>query len=159
NQWVGGDKRKAILEQSQKLLEDGVALLEQDKTILAVKKFEEAVKIYPNAYEAQSFLGYISFSTHKYDDALKYFGACLKLRPDAVDALNNYGVALYFNKQYLSAIDKLKLAAETEDSKAIAINLTLAIKQLPPVTRQTANLKPAMDTAQLLDSAYNLETL
>jgi len=152
--WVTGPELKTIYDKAEALFTEAEDLMTQDKTIQAVKKLEEAVKIYPNAYGAQSFLGYISLTSHKEDDAIQYFNACLKLKPNAVDALNNLGITLLAKKQWAQGIEKIRQAAEVEDTRSVAVNLNRALAIAPPDTRKMC--KAAGDAASLLASKYGL---
>lgn len=154
--WVGGNERKAILEKASKLTKEGWELMESNQTLQAIKKLEEAIHLYPNSFRAQFTMGYLMFLADKYPDSVRYFQTALRMEPKSAETLNNLGVAYMQQRQYLDAINSLYKAAEYGDSKELCQNLVNGIASLPPIARNTAKIKPAMDAAALLASKYGI---
>src|SRR5581483_4693 len=157
--WVGGEELKNIQERAGKLIAEAEDLLKNNQTLQAIPKLQAAAKIYPNSDQVNYFLGKIAMEQRKYDDALRYFEANLRLRPDSPENMNNIGVALYFKKtQWERAITTLQHAAELKDSRIIAQNLANAIIAAPENVKKSSRIKPAIDAADVLASKYKLKS-
>lgn len=157
--WIGGGDLKNMQERAAKLVVEAEDLLKNDQTLQAITKLQSAARIYPNSPQVNYFLGKIAMEQRKYDDALKYFEANLRLHPDAAESMNNVGVALYFKRtQWERAILTLQRAAELQDSKVIAQNLANAILEAPDTVKKSSRIKPAIDAADVLVSKYKLKS-
>ncbi len=60
--WVGGEERQKLLEKVAQLLKDADEMGQNNQTVKAVAKLEEAVRIYPNSFNANFELGYVCLS-------------------------------------------------------------------------------------------------
>ncbi|MDQ3440147.1 MAG: hypothetical protein M3478_07330, partial [Planctomycetota bacterium] len=56
--WVGGAEKKELLKRVRALVAEGYKSLDSAQTLEGVKKLEEAVKLYPNSFDANFGLGY-----------------------------------------------------------------------------------------------------
>jgi len=154
--WVGGEERKKILAKAQQLTREGFDLMQKDQTLQALKKLQEAAKVYPNSFQVNFLLGYLSMLQRKDDEAIKYFEQALRQRPNSPEALANIAIAYSSKKQHEKAINTLRRAAEAEDSQPIVQNLINAIYAAPPAMQRNAKIKPAIEAAQLLAAKYGI---
>ena len=152
--WVGGEERKTILQQAGKLTREAAEMLMKNQTLAAVKKLEEADKIYPNSYAVNFLLGQVAVLEHDADKAVPRFERALKLKPNNAEALADMALALLQKKQFEKAIFMTQQAAEIQDSAEIAINLNTMIAGVPETLRKSARMRPAVDAARLLASKY-----
>jgi len=154
--WVGGPQRRAIVAKAVALCAAAAELIAQNQTLAAQKKLQEAVKAYPNCYQAIFSLGYLSLQAKNETDAIRYFEQGLRLRPNSSEALNNLGVAMLAKPDYARAIDLVYRAAEIEDSRIIAQNLVNVLSVAPPNLRSGFRYKAATEAAKLLAGKYNI---
>ena len=159
--WVGGEERKAIVEKSRRLHNEGIALFRNNQTVQAVKKLEEAQRVYPNSFPSAFWLGYLSMLQAKGDramneKAINYFNEALRLKPTSPEALANLGLCQIYKRDYQQAVMTLYKAVQNGDTKEIAEDLITAISYLPASQHRTERIKPAMDAASLLASKYGL---
>jgi S1-C subfamily serine protease len=156
NKWVGGEERKEILKKADKLAEEGFELFKSNETLKAMRKFEECVKVYPNSFRANFFMGFINLLQEKAPEAQKYFDTAIKLQPNSPETMSNLGLLLINKKQYGPAIKMMHKAAEARDSKPIVQNLCFAISMAPPQMRNSPAMKPAVEAAKLLALKYRI---
>lgn len=153
-QWVSGDELKATKSKSEALVREGLDLIKHDKTLLAIKKLEEAGAVYPNSYPVNFLLGNISLLSHRADAALKYYDQCLKLQPDSGDTLNNMAMAYLEKGQYERCVLSFYKSAALHDSPLVVHNLNRALAALPKEVISAPQYKPAIQAAELLTSKY-----
>jgi hypothetical protein len=128
--WVWGEDREKLLEKVRSLMQDGTQALESHQTILGIQKFEEAVKLYPNNFEANFFLGYYNL---------------LK----GVEAGRN-------NSKIEAGIKSMEMAVKLEDSKGTVQNLINTIAYAPPGMQNNSTIKPIMEEAVILAGKYGI---
>lgn len=154
--WLAGDERKAIVDKAQALFKEGHELMGKEQTLLALEKFKESVKIYPNNFHANFFLGYLSMIQHKTPDAKKYFELAQKLRPTSPEVMANLALLEVDKKQHVKAIEMLLKAAQQGDNKAIVQNLMCAIMTAPRGIANNSKVKPAIEAARLLAARHGV---
>ncbi|MDP9172259.1 MAG: trypsin-like peptidase domain-containing protein [Planctomycetota bacterium] len=154
--WIGGADRKKIIEQADELTRQGIAMYNNSESLKAVDKLQESARVYPNAYLPPFYLGELAFAQHNYDLALQYFQASVKLKPHAVEAINNLAVAQCFKNRWDQGIESFQQAAEIRDTKIIAQNLVTAIEDAPPNVRALRRLKDTIDASHLLATKYDI---
>jgi S1-C subfamily serine protease len=154
--WVGGAERKAILEKAAKLTAEGYELMEKNQTIQAIKKLEEANRVYPNSFRANFALGYLMVLSNKNPEAIRFMENALRQNPKSPETLNNMGVAYMRQRQYVDGISCLSKAAEYGDSAPLCQNLINGIASIPQVARATPKIQPAIESATLLASKYGI---
>lgn len=157
--WVGGDERKKILDKASGLTREAFDLMRKNQTLQAVKKLEEAAAVYPNSFDTNFGLGYLSMLQHQEDKAVKYFEAAMKQRPNSPECLGNIGVAMAGkSKRGVTGevIAQFQKAAEAGDTKEIAQNLVTAVSHAPPTMRNSRTFKQAEESARLLASKYSI---
>jgi tetratricopeptide (TPR) repeat protein len=131
--WVGGEDRKKLIAKVKELLKEADAMSGK-QTLQAVNKLQEAVKLYPNNWEANFELGFFYLSkggNAQYDKAIASLESASKLRPNSAATLSNLAIAYNFRKQYEKSVLTAYKAAQLEDSKDIVQNLINSIAQAP----------------------------
>ncbi len=108
-------------EQAQAVFEQGRIALQNGDHPLAVQKFEAALGIYPQNFDATHFLGIALAQMRQPQRAVSYFKQSLKLLPNSISAHNNLGLALDDLQDYEAAIASfdraLALAPDYEQAK------------------------------------------
>ncbi|HVH83114.1 MAG TPA: tetratricopeptide repeat protein [Steroidobacteraceae bacterium] len=117
----------------------------RDRYASAHGKFEQAVRLDPQRYEAWNYVGYTSRKLGHYDDALAAYDRALALKPDYPDAIEYRGEA------YL-AVNRLADAKQAyldlfAGNRALAAKLLTAMKDWVAAQRAA----PASDHAASLD--------
>jgi S1-C subfamily serine protease len=160
--WVGGEDRKKLIQKVNDLLHEANAM-EGGETLKAVSKLEEAVKIYPNSYEANYELGFFYLmkagtgSVQKHDQAIKSLETATKLRPNSAAAWSNLGIAYNFRQRYQDSVKACYKAATLKDTKEIAQNLVNSIAQAPPAMRSNSDkVRTVMEEATVLAHKYGI---
>jgi S1-C subfamily serine protease len=154
--WVGGDERKAMIAKSNDLIDQALKDFKANQTLAAVKKLDEARKVYPNAERAYFFLGYINLTPNP-EQAIKNFEQGLRLKPNSVEGLNNLGIAMIAKKEFARGLNLFYQAAEKEDSKELAQNLVNAAALVPEKQRDGAGVKPAIEASKILGAKYAIK--
>lgn len=75
--------------------DEGVAALSKGDTAKALILAKQAIAIEPREPRFQDLLGDIALSQKKYDEALKYYAAAIKMQPDYFKPHIQSGIALY----------------------------------------------------------------
>ena len=161
--WVWGEDREKILAQVHDLIKSASEDLDAHQTLKGIHEMEEAVKIYPNDFEANFYLGYfdldqgaMSHSNTKIEAGVKAFEVAAKLRPGSAPVLSDLAIAYHFQRRYALSVDTAYRAAKIEDTKEIVQVLINTIAHAPPGMRQTSHVKPIMEAAMSLAAKYNL---
>ncbi|HYO07687.1 MAG TPA: trypsin-like peptidase domain-containing protein [Tepidisphaeraceae bacterium] len=151
--WIGGEERKKLIARVKELLKEA-GEMQATQTLKAVSKLEEAVRLYPNNWEANFELGFFYLSkggNQKYDQAIRSLETASKLRPNSASTLSNLAIAYNFRSQYEKSVLTAYKAATIEDSKEIVQNLVNSISQAPPGMRENnTKVRPIMEEALLL---------
>ncbi len=152
--WVSGEERKQILTKVEQLNKEFMELMRANQTLQAVQKLEAAEAIYPNSYWINFWLGFMDMAQNQDDDAVKHFDQALKLRPKIAAAIGNQALILIKKKKLAEGVLKLHEAAEAGDTPEIAVNLNLALSQLPPNQKSGERFKAATKASGLLNTKY-----
>lgn len=103
--------RQAAIEESEGLEKEGWALWQQRDFDGAIGKFEQAVKLDPDAANAWNGLGWAQFNSGKTDAAIKSFVKCVAIEPKHPAGLNGLGQAHLALKDFKKAEKYLIKAA------------------------------------------------
>jgi len=166
--WVGGDEKKQLLEKVERLIKDGNAMLEGTQAVEGVKKLEEALKMYPNGFEANFGLGY-HYLVKGYigsngqgnlaymDKSIALLENAAKIQPKSAACWSNLAIGYNFRKKYELAVQVAYKAAKIRDDKDVVQNLVNSIASAPR-GMQTSNqkIKPIMEDAVVLASKHGL---
>ena len=131
--WVGGEEREALMEQVKALIEEAAAA-EDTSTRTAIQKYQQALALYPDSFEANFRLGYFNLvkgGHGQIDQAVKSLERAVFLRPGNPEALNNLAIAYNFDRNYPRSVSLLWRACEQMDDKALVQNLANALFQAP----------------------------
>ena len=164
--WVGGEERKRIIEKVNQLLKDADEHSNNNQTVKAVQKLEEAVKLYPNSFRANFELGFYSInksmgtgSNAKLDQAIKALEQATKLRPSSAAAWSNLAIAYNFRGRFEQSVLTAYKAAQLDDSKEVVENLVSSIVRAPRGMRENnSKVRPIMEEAFLLASKRGVAT-
>lgn len=157
--WIGGEERKKLLKKVEETLEEAIKA-EEGNTIKAIQKYEEAVKLYPNSFEAHFRLGYfylVKGGNKKYDQAIKSLEQSVRVQPRSPEALTNLAVAYSFRDRHEQAVLTAYKAVQVEDSKELVENLLACFSYAPVgLQRNNARVRPIMEEARVLASKYGI---
>lgn len=162
--WVWGDDREKLLQKVRKLMAEGTEALESNQTIVGIEKLEEAVKLYPNNFEANFELGYYNLlkgveagrNNSKIDAGIKSMELAVKLRPNSAAALSDLAIAYNFKQRYQLSVETAYKAVKIEDSKGTVQNLINTISYAPPGMQNNSKVKPIMQEAIILAGKYGI---
>ncbi len=154
--WVGGDERKAILTKADALFKEADAAMAGNQTLAAVKKLEEAAAVYPNSYPINFYLAFFAMKEEKYDKATVWLDECLRLRPDAPEAMADKGVVLCMRKQYDKGIALLYKSLQSQDRRETAYDTLRAFSEAPQPVQRSSAAKEAQQAATLIGGRFNL---
>lgn len=155
--WVQGEEREAIVKKAAKLLRDAEDAMENNQTFVAMEKLQQSAAIYPNDFQVNYLLGTINAaSNHKFDEAIRYFTAASRLRPNSAGAMANIGICMHAKGKYSDGLKMLFKASKIEDSQQLAKSLVVAINMSPPAVLRSASIKPIVEHARLLASRYHI---
>lgn len=96
---------------------------------LAIEKFGEAIKLYPQFFEAYAELGSLYLKTNQLDKALESLRAAIALNDKNSNVRLNYGIAL-LNKKEMAAAEKELREAIKADSMSATSYMYLGIALL-----------------------------
>jgi S1-C subfamily serine protease len=154
--WIGGAERRLLIDKANALTDEAADLIAKDQTLAAIKKLQDAVRTYPNSYQAVFSLGYLSLQSKNEADAIRYFEQGLKVRPHDGEALNNLGIAVLAKRDFARSIDLLYRAAEIADNRVLAQNLYNVVDTAPERLRNSPRYKAAAAASQLLAGKYSI---
>lgn len=166
--WVGGDELKDFKKKYAALVKEGTAALEGTQTVLGIQKLEEALKMYPESFEANFFLGRFYLikgvtsnggrgDNASLDKGVKALETAAKAMPDSAATWSNLAIAYNFRKRYEEAVLVAYKAAKMEDTPDIVQNLVNALDQAPPAMRtKNAKIVPIVDDATILASKHGV---
>jgi tetratricopeptide (TPR) repeat protein len=102
----------ACTTNAQDIYNKGKAQLAARDTAGAFSTFQDAVKAGQKLAESNYYLGAISFTRHKYDDAISYLQASYKADDDNIDVIKTLAKAFLGKKDDKDALIWLRLAAK-----------------------------------------------
>jgi S1-C subfamily serine protease len=166
--WVGGADRKRIVKQAKNLVSEGVKQLDEGQTTTALKKFEEAINIYPQSFEGNFWLGlyYLKKSTYNeharfdlahLDQAIKTLENASRIAPNSSSVWSNLAIGYAFKNRNKEAIQTAYKAATMHESEATVQNLMSCIGHAPSGTRDQAWCKPICENAVLMAERHKVQ--
>lgn len=158
--WIWGEDRKQLLARVDKLIAEYQRDTAGSQTLQGIQKLEEAVKLYPNHFQANFELGFyylVRGNNQSWDKAIAALERAHKLRPNSAATLSNLAIAYNFRQRYEQSVLTAYRAAMIEDSRPIVQNLVNAIAQAPPGMRQrNQKVLPIMEEATLLARKHGI---
>jgi S1-C subfamily serine protease len=167
--WVGGEDRKKLLKQVDELITQGAKDLQGAGTVQGIKKLEDALKIYPNSFEANFTLGYYYLTkgaigatgrgnVQYQDKAIKSLEAASRILPTSAATWSNLAIGYNFRSRYVDSVQAAYKAAKIKDDKDIVQNLVNSIAHAPGGMQQNnAKIKPIMEDAVILASKHGID--
>jgi S1-C subfamily serine protease len=166
--WVGGAEKKELLKRVRELVAEGYKSLDSAQTLEGVKKLEDAVKLYPNSFEANFGLGYFYMvkgavgatgrgNVAFQEKAVKSLETATKLRPQSPSAWSNLAIAYNYRSRYIDSVNAAHKAVKIHDSKETVQNLVNSIAHAPPaMQRNNETLKPIIEDTFVLAGKYGI---
>ena len=108
----------------------GLTLVHLRKYGEAKEKFQEAVRIQPDYFEAYYYWGRVCHELGEYEECVEQIVKALDIRPSSYEGLFYYGVGLYELGRYEEAIDEFKLCEEVCGDGEVYYNLGLCYDRL-----------------------------
>lgn len=165
--WVGGEERAKLLADVDRLCSEAREQLE-NQTIQAVEKYEKALKLYPNCFEANFALGWYYLrkgsvgttgrgSPQDLDRAIASLQSAVRLRPDSASALSNLAIGYNFRGRFEDAVLTAFKAATLMDNKPIVENLIGTLVRAPDGMKQNnQKVRAIIPQAAVLAQKYNI---
>jgi S1-C subfamily serine protease len=151
--WVGGEEREALMEKVRTLIEEAQAA-EETSMRVAVQKYQKALSLYPDSFEANFRLGYFNLNKGGFDNvdlAVRSLERAVRLAPNNPEALNNLAIAYNFDRNYQRSVDLMWRAVEQTDDKELVQNLANALFNAPRgMIQSNPRVRRVYDDAQLL---------
>ncbi len=161
--WIWGAERDKLLAQVRDLMEQAAEDMRANQTLKGLREYEQAVKLYPNDFEGNFWMGRINLeqgaaarNNAKIDAGIKSLETAVKLRPNSAPALSNLAIAYNFRAKYLLSIQTAYQAAKLEDNKGIVQNLITVIDHAPTGLRNNDKVKPIIADAMVLAGKYGI---
>lgn len=156
--WVMGDERDKVVKEVSSLLQDAMNMYTGGQAVSAVPKLKEAAKIWPENFEVQFLLGRIAIDKRDEVEALWYFEACRRIRPQSVAVMNNLALVYLMQKppQFERSLSMFYEASKGGDTKELAQSFRFAMLATPDPVLRRPQLKAAKEAMNLLSGKYGL---
>lgn len=165
--WVGGEERKKILKEVDRLCTEARGQMD-DQTLQAIEKYEKAIKLYPNCFEANFAMGYYHLTKGvvgstgrgnlaELDKAIKSLETAVRLRPNSASALSNLAIGYNFRDRFEEAVLTAYKATKIEDNKEVVENLVNCLVRAPTgMKTNNKKVKPIIEEAFVLSRKYGI---
>ncbi len=159
--WVGGAARKELLDKVEGLVNEA-ATLEDGNVLNAIKKYEEALKLYPKHFQANFRLGWYLLtkgSKQYHERCLQLLEAARNVNPNVPEVWCNLAIAYNYRKRFEDSILAANKAVELYDNKETCQQLINAIEFAPPGIR-TANprIRPVIENARVVANKHGVSS-
>lgn len=165
--WIGGDEKRKLLDKVNALIKQGVEKLENNQTVDGFKTLEEALKLYPNSFEANFSLGYNYLSKgavgsgrgniQYMDKSIQLLERAAKIKPKSAAVWSNLAIGYNFRKRYEQAVLVAYKGAKIRDDKDTVQNLVNAIAHAPPgMQKSNKKLQPIIEDAFILAKSHGI---
>lgn len=155
--WVGGAERKKLLKEVDELVGQGMMALRDNQTMDGIKKFEAALKLYPQSFAANFELGYFYLgkgligsngqgNLQYMKKAISSLEMASKIMPNSAATWSNLAIGYNFDKKYQRSVEAAYKAAKIRESKETVQNLVNSIAFAPRSMQfNNAAVKPIME--------------
>jgi S1-C subfamily serine protease len=165
--WVGGSERKRIVKKSKNLVKEGNKKIEEGQSEAGFKKFEEALGLYPQGFEANFYLGlyYLKKSTisahsrvdlANLDKAIKTLENAARIAPKSSSVWTNLAIGYSFKNKHKEAVQTAYKAATMHESPETVGNLVASFRAAPVGLQQQAWCKTIMESAILMAERHSV---
>jgi len=166
--WIGGQEKKDLQKKVRELVTQGYKALDGSQSIEGMKKLEEALKLYPNSFEANFGLGYFYLvkgavgpngrgNIAYQEKAVKALEAAAKINPGSSSTWSNLAIGYNFRSRYVESVEAAYKAVKIEDSKETVQNLVNSIAYAPDGLQQNnQKVKPIMEDAFILAGKHGI---
>jgi len=166
--WIGGDEKKELMKKVRGLVTEGFKALEGSQSLEGMKKLEEALKLYPNSFEANYGVGYYYLvkgavgangrgNIAYQEKALKSLETAVKINPSSAGTWSNLAIAYNFRSRYVESVDAAYKAVKIEDSKETVQNLVQCFTWAPDgLQHNNDKMKPIMEDAFILAGKHGV---
>ena len=150
---IGGDAETAYLA--------GNALLKQGKSMEAVIKYEEALRIDRNHVPALNGLGSAQFQRGELEAALESFQRVVQLQPDFAPVYNNLGALYQRRNEVASAIESYEKAVQINPRYSKAYNnVGVLLRKQGKLDEAEAQFRKALSIdSDFAEAYFNLGTI
>lgn len=166
--WIGGEEKTKLLEKVKQLVVEGTRMLDGSQMVEGTKKLEEALKLYPNSFEASFELGYYYLakgavgSTGRgnieyMDKAIRLLETAAKIAPNQAACWSNLAIAYNFRNRYEQAVQVAYKAAKIRDDKEVVQNLVASITNAPSaMQRNNTKIQAILEDAFILANKHGI---
>lgn len=168
-QWVGGVERKRIVKHAKNLVSEGVKDIEAGESNKGFSKFEQAIKEYPQSFEANFHLGlyYLrraainpqarAFNLENLDKAVKTLETAAKIAPQSSSTWSNLAIGYNFKKRYKEAVEVAYKAATMHESEDTVRNLVACFQYGPGGMEKQAWAKKIVEDSVLMAERHKID--
>src|SRR5664279_4594984 len=116
----------------QQLFHDALAAQQRGDDALAVRKYQELLKRYPDSLEVRANLGAALARLNRYDEAIEQYSAVLATKENAGLRLN-LALAYYKKGAFSDAVKQLDTlrAAQPDDARVALIHISEPTRRTP----------------------------
>ncbi len=118
-----------IPEAARKEFEKGVKRASDNQPERAIKNFQEAIRVYPDYYDAHVLMGEQYAKLQRNDEAKTAYQKAIQIKADRADAYIGFGVLLVKQKSYQDALIPLRRGIELNKQSSTA-HLFLGFAQM-----------------------------
>ncbi len=110
--------RQDVPEAALKAYQRGVKLLSESKSQEGIASLREALRLYPDYFDAHLALGLEMFRLHRYDDSTKELEKARAANPRDNRLYHTFGLVLYEQKKYATAVKVFEASERLEPRNA-----------------------------------------
>ncbi|MEM7808201.1 MAG: trypsin-like peptidase domain-containing protein [Planctomycetota bacterium] len=162
-QWIGGEELKEMKETANALVEEALSI-ELTNPTDAMRKYQQALAAYPNAFRPHYRLAYVKYhqgagqigGNRILAEAERHARAALRLQPRLPAVLSSMGALVFVREDYERGLEYMLEAVEIAPTDLTCGNLLKAVDDIPE-NFKTANprMRAIALRAELLRETYN----
>lgn len=138
---------RVVLERAQKLSQEG-------KSLLALTMMQEALKLFPDYFEAHLALGNELLQAGRFDEAIATLERARQINPNDERLYQSFGLVLMRQKKYAVAVAVFAEASRLNPTNALnALMRAIALIHHASTINQDASQEAAADRAFFLERA------
>lgn len=161
--WVGGDELREIKNKANELVDEAIGI-ERINPTDAMRKYGQALAIYPNAFRPHYRLAYVKFhqgngvegGNIKLAEAEGHARQALRLQPRLPAVLSSMGACLFVRDKYEEGLEYMLDAVEIAPTELTVGNFLAAIDGIPEnFKRANPRIREMSLTGELLREEYS----